>query len=502
MPSIQHLSKSRVLAAMQCPKNLYLKVNNPELENLDNQTIETGNRVGEIARDVLGTPSGALVGHDQELHKAIKETTELVAAGDRPIYEATFVYEGVLVRVDLLIPENTGWQIVEVKSSGKRSFDKSKKGSKRKSLVADCAIQSWVLKGCNIPVHSISLALVDNDWAYPGDGNYKGLLTLRDVKSEVEEIENQVPDWLKIARAALTDGIPDANVGTRCNNPYKCGFWNQCWPVDEEFPVTALGGPGLVAPLVNDGIVDVRQVTRDWLDSISGNTTRQRAIKVWECTMSGRQQIDPAIHDWVASLAFPRYYLDFETVGPAIPLWAGSRPYEVTPFQYSIHIEEAPGHVTHKEFLDLSGNEPSRDLALRLINDLRDEGPVLTYSGYEQRIIEGLRNKYPDLAAPLKDVLSRLVDMMPPITECVLHPEMRGSWSIKYVAPALCPSLSYTDLEEISEGSAASEAYIEAISSDVDKDRKEKIREGLSRYCELDTVCMYEIVKVIGKLRG
>jgi len=166
----------------------------------------------------------------------------------------------------------------------------------------------------------------------------------------------------------------------------------------------------------------------------------------------------------------------------------------VVPFQYSVHVEDEHDHLTHKEFLDLSGNDPSRLLALQLIEELGEDGPVLTYSGYEQRIINGLISKYPDLASQLSRILDRLVDMLPPLQKFVLYPEMLGSWSIKKVAPALCPSISYSDLEEIDEGGAASEAYIEAISSDVDQDRKEKIREGLLRYCELDTLCMYEIV--------
>jgi hypothetical protein len=498
MSRIQYLSKGRVLAANQCPKSLYLKVNHPELQQLDQHVIEAGNRAGDMARHLLGGPDGVLVGHDQELHKAIEQTNELVVLGDRPIYEATFVHEGVLVRVDLLIPSNNGWKIIEVKSSGKKSFDKSKTSSKRKNLIADCAIQAWVLEGCDIPVESISLALIDNDWVYAGDGNYDGLLTLRDVEQEVEETIGQVPNWLIKARTALIDGEPRVRVGTRCSNPYKCGFWDQCWPVNEEYPVTALGGPGLVASLVNDGIRDVRQVPRDWIESISAPKARAKAERVWNCTRTGKPQLDSEIRAWVSSLGFPRFYLDFETVAPAIPLWSGSKPYEVVPFQYSIHVEDEHGQISHKEFLDLSGNDPSRLLALRLIRDLGEEGPVLTYSGYEQRIIDGLVAKHPDLSESLSDILGRLVDMLPPIRESVIHPDFHGSWSIKNVAPVLSPSVSYDALEGVTVGSDASAAFIEAITSNVREEKRDILRKELLEYCELDTECMYEIFKSLG----
>lgn len=395
MASIQYLSKSRVLAALQCPKSLYLKVNKPELQQLDMHVIEAGNRVGEIARQIIAGENGVLVGHDQELHKAIKQTAELVAAGDRPIYEATFIHEGVLVRVDLLIPSDDGWKLIEVKSSGKKSFEKSNTSSKHKNLIADCAIQVWVLKGCGIPLKSISLALIDNDWAYPGGGNYDGLLTLKDVGGEVEGIIDQVPNWLIHARTALANDEPKAKVGTRCSNPYTCGFWDQCWPVNEEFPVMALGGPSLVAPLVNKGILDVRQASRDWFDSIRGVKAQQKAKRVWMCTQAGKLRVDSEIKEWISSLGFPRYYLDFETVSPAVPLWAGYRPYETIPFQYSIHVEDEHGQVTPKEFLDLSGDDPSRQLAERMVHDLGEDGPVLSYSSYELRIINWLIKSTP-----------------------------------------------------------------------------------------------------------
>ncbi len=494
MASNQYLSKSRVLAALQCPKSLYLKVNQPELQQLDMHLIETGHRVGEIARQVIGGQNGVLVGHDQELHKAVEQTAELVAAGDCPIYEATFIHEGVLVRVDLLIPSKDGWQLVEVKSSGKKSFQSSRTSSKHKNLIADCAIQTWVLNGCGVPLKSISLAMVDNDWVYPGNQAYAGLLNSIDVSDEVNGVLEQVPSWLVRARAALTNNEPKTKVGTHCSNPYKCGFWNQCWPVNEEYPVTALGGPSLVGPLVNEGIRDVRKVPESWLESISGAMVREKAKRVWDCTRSGKLQLNSKVKEWLSSLSCPRYYLDFETVAPAIPLWSGTKPYEVIPFQYSIHLEDRHGQVSHMEFLDLSGDEPSKLLAERLIQDLGEEGPVLTYSGYEKRIIDALMIKYPDLSKALFKILNRLVDMLPPIKKYVFHPQMHGSWSIKKVAPALCPSISYAELEGISEGSAASEAFIEAISPNVDEVRKLQIRKELLLYCQLDTECMYAIV--------
>ncbi len=59
-----------------------------------------------------------------------------------------------------------------------------------------------------------------------------------------------------------------------------------------------------------------------------------------------------AIREFLSTLSYPIYHLDFETFQIAIPLWRGTKPYEQIPFQYSLHIDKGDGSTpTHKEFL-------------------------------------------------------------------------------------------------------------------------------------------------------
>ena len=84
--------------------------------------------------------------------------------------------------------------------------------------------------------------------------------------------------------------------------------------------------------------------------------------------------------------------------------------------------------------------------------------------------------------------------LLPLVREHVYHSEFRGSFSIKKVLPALVPDLSYDGLT-ISEGSAASVAYVEMTDPDTSKDRRDTLRKGLLEYCKLDTeamVALYE----------
>jgi len=210
--------------------------------------------------------------------------------------------------------------------------------------------------------------------------------------------------------------------------------------------------------------------------------------------MDGLAELLPGARAFVEALAYPRFYLDFETVGPAIPAWAGTRPYQALPFQWSCHIERAPGAMEHAEFLDLSGDPPMRSLAEQMITDLETSGPVLMYTSYERGVIEGLAGMFPDLAGPLRDIIDRLVDLHPVTRINYYHPDMLGSWSIKAVLPTIAPEMDYAQLEGIQEGTGASLAYLEAIDPKTSEERKEVIRKNLLKYCKHDTEAMVKLV--------
>ena len=72
---------------------------------------------------------------------------------------------------------------------------------------------------------------------------------------------------------------------------------------------------------------------------------------------------------------------------------------------------------------------------------------------------------------------------------------MRGSYSIKYVLPALVPELSYNDLD-IKEGGTASNTFLSMVNETFEGD-VQKIRRQLLQYCELDTFGMVKILEVL-----
>lgn len=197
------------------------------------------------------------------------------------------------------------------------------------------------------------------------------------------------------------------------------------------------------------------------------------------------------------ALAYPRYHFDFETVQFAVPIWPGTRPYQQIPFQWSCHTERAPGKIEHQGHFDTTGNAPMQSVADSLLPTLGDEGPILAhYASFEKTCIEDLANLVPKRARELRKLIPRFVDTLPISRDYYYHPVMMGSWSLKAILPTIAPELDYENVGEVHDGGAASEAYLEIISSD-SPERKAELRKALERYCERDTLALVRLLRFL-----
>lgn len=479
------LSKSRLISAWQCPKKLHLEKHHKELGVITSQmesAFAGGHQVGDIAQKLYGTDNSVEIAFD--FKTMVAETRRLFENGaDFPIFEASFRHENVLVRADVMIPEGDGWHVIEVKAST----------SVKDAHILDCAIQDWVLRNSGIKVLSISLAHINNQFVYQGDGDYNGLLLENDLTEVARSMEYDVLELVAKAREAVSGPMPIIDVGAHCNKPYECQFMSHCWPMDAEYPVTGLGGgKAKLAEWVVAGYRDIRDVKRSEISA-------EQQLRIHRVTESGKAELLPGAREVLEALPYPRYYLDFETIGPAIPVWEGTRPYAPLPIQWSCHIEEEGGHIRHEEFLDLSGEAPMRALAERMIECLGETGPVLMYTTYERTVINGLIEMFPDLAGDLSKIVNRLWDLHPLVKVNYYHPAMLGSWSIKAVLPCIAPHMNYSELEGIKEGTAASDGFLEAINVETDAVRKLELEQQLLRYCRFDTEAMLEIVRFLAR---
>jgi hypothetical protein len=479
------LSKTKLLTSHQCLRRLWLEQRSPELADVSadaESAFATGNVVGEIARQVYGRGHGLFVDFDDGIGAAIETTRDLLAdGGTAPIFEATLEYDGVVVRIDILDRSKRMPRIVEVKAST----------SVKEHHILDCAIQTWLLQQVGLPAQQTVVAHVNNAFVYQDDGQYQEIFVEEDVTELIKKQLALVPRLIEQARSTLADTTePAINIGPHCDAPYACPFYGHCEPPQGAYPVRGLGGRRKkLFALIHDGYRDLRDVPED---ALSGDSQH----RIWEQTRLGEAFIgDTALQEFTTKLEYPRYYLDFETIAFAVPIWIGTRPYEALPFQWSCHIDRGHGELVHEAFLDVSGDFPMRTCAERLVDALGVDGPILVYTHYEARVINGLAERYPDLAHRLHSIRERLVDLHPVTKAHYYHPDMRGSWSIKAVLPTIAEDLNYATLGEVQDGNAAQVAYLEAIRTETSPARREQLRQELLKYCNFDTLAMVKLVE-------
>ena len=476
------LSKSKILSYRQCPKRLWLEKRMPEVAEISEaseRAFAVGHAVGAAAQSLL--PDGVLVEHQDDLRRALAVTRDIMATyPDRPIFEAAFDCDGVLVRTDVLIPEGRKYRLCEVKAASEV----------KAYYFADCAVQAWVLRANGLELSDVELVHIDTSFIYTGNGRYEGLFGKVSLDGQLPEAE--VPAWVEGARAVLSQPEPIVAMGPHCDDPFTCPFKTYCArndPPGPEYPIASLSRGGKLAQrLADEGFADLRDVPAARLTSAVHR-------RVYAATVSGTPYVSPDVANVVRGLAYPRYFMDFETVRFAVPIWAGTRPYQQVPFQWSVHVEHAPGQVEARMFLYLDEADPRKAFLLSLLAAVGDSGPVLAYyASFERNRIEELADAFPQHRAAAEALIARIVDLYPIAKEHYYHRDMRGSWSLKAVLPTVAPDLDYANLEDVQEGGAAEAAFREAISPETTPERRDVLRKALEVYCARDTLALVRLV--------
>lgn len=489
------LSKSKLIAYRQCPKRLWLEVHHPELREdsaAPQASFAVGHQVGEIAQRLYDPRGkGALVDREtKEDFDAAFACTQALLQTAQPIFEAGFRAEGALAFADVMLPARKGgkrgWRMVEVKSST------SVKDYHRD----DAAIQAFVARSSGVPLTAIALAHINNAWVYAGAGDYVGLLRENDLTEEAFGRTEEVHGWITEAhQIAAKKREPQVVTGAQCAHPYECGFLAYCQSQEPqaEQPIRWLPGSltrELQTHIEEHDLIEMRDVPDELLND------KQQRVKA--ATLSGRPYFDrKGAATALAAHKLPAYFLDFETIQFAVPIWKGTHPYQQIPFQFSVHRLARTGKLEQQAFLDLSGADPSRAFAEVLISACGERGPVFVYNAaFEKGRIRELAKRYPRFARALRALNERVVDLLPVARDHYYHPSQQGSWSIKAVLPALCPDLSYGDLDGVQDGGMAMDAYLEAVTPQTSKTRKAEIERQLLAYCALDTYAMVRLWSV------
>lgn len=493
------LSKSKYTTFCQCPKALWLKVFKPETEVIDNARqaiLERGNEVGDLAMGLFGDyvevttlfPDGSLD------HAAmINKTQQEMAKGTDVICEASFSHQGNYCAVDLLKKTDGGWCIYEVKSIS------SNKPKKFEDYFPDIAYQKWVLTQCGVNVTGTYLVCLNSEYILQETLDLSGLFKQNDVSKLIQNEYDKVPVRIQKAMAILNyKQEPDIDLSENCKKPHDCGFWDYCirnLPKPNVFDLYGIGFPF-------SNKLDCYRNGNTSFESLNGMSLGKIRDMQIESAFSGKAFINKeGIRQFLDTLSYPLYFLDFETMALAVPKIIGTRPFQEIPFQYSLHIKESEtASYQHKEFLAASdGSDPRRALAQQLCKDIPQNVCVLAYhKSTECNIIKKLAEAFPDLASHLLYIYENIKDLLDPFKAGYYYvPAMGNSFSIKSVLPALFPndpSLNYHNLDaHVQNGTEAMNIFPKI--KDMQPDEAIATREALLRYCELDTLALVKVLE-------
>ena len=484
MPNKIYLTKTRYTAGLQCLRRLWLNVHRRAGRNeAEAGSVEdVGAEIGRMAHRLF--PGGVLIEEAPWEHaKAVTRTAALIADRSVPaIFEAAFEHSGVRIRVDVLERLPRGyWGMREVKSSGEI----------KEHHYDDVAVQLYVLRKVGIRLASVQILHVNKKYVRGQNGVawprfFSRVDVKRDSKKRLSGIEKTLKQQL---RCLSRTHEPKIELDAHCHSPYSCEHWEGCTaskPADWVFYMPHLSAARR-AKLRTLGIEAISAIPDEF-----DLSPRQTIIR--DVTRNGKLHVGSDLAERLRGFGPPAFYLDFEAVLPAIPLYAGTRPYEVIPFQWSLHHVDSEAVVTHQKFLANANSDPRRSFAESLLKSLRGTKlPVVVYSSYEQARLTELATIFPDLAKPIRGVIRRLTDLLPIVRGCVYHPDFDFSSSIKLAAPALCPDVTYGDLEEIADGGAASTAFWLMASGRADPTTSARLQRSLLAYCRRDTWAMVRL---------
>jgi hypothetical protein len=355
-----------------------------------------------------------------------------VGGEDRAIFGACLASnDGARARIDVLSPGERGLRIGRVRLATAGSD-------------LDVDLVAWwthIAARAGLRVQSMVMMLVEPDFIYPGHGCLAGVFREVDLSPIIGL--RKVPDWLvgmrQTARGpepALPLDPPCLHVAeheVHCPHLAHCGL-NQRAAKGLRVNALEVVGRELADVLRAEGHRRLDTVPEARLP----DARRQRA---WRAVTQSRVVIDDAA-SVIAALPRPWHLLRLDTIGHALPIWAGTRPYQMVPFHWSCLTlpDGLKGDSTHTHFLASGTGDPRRAFADSLLRTLGTQGALIAYNaGFERNRLRELARFAPDLAPALDALQPRIVDLFQLMRAHAYHPQMRGSWSFKSVCRAWVP---------------------------------------------------------------
>lgn len=500
-----YFSKSKFVAACtHCNKYAWLDKYKPSekapVDEFTQSLFDNGHKVGELAKEYFNVDIDVTsVDENGKLNllDMLLQTKKHIKLGTKVIAEASFDFGGFFCSVDILVRnDDDSYDIFEVKSSKREKITKSKPLGVKEKYILDAAYQQYVLKNCDIKVNKVFVVLLEKDYIRGKELDLNEYFAICDVTKYTNEKQGFVANKLSDFGTILSNTNEPASV--ICKNCNKCDYWSYCGcniKSPSVFDIYDLDFK-IKCDLYNSGVSFYD--TPKHKDDLKSAALRQ--IEYYDYPDAA--YINKAdIKEFLDSLTFPIYSLDFETYQAVVPEHEGIATYEQVPFQYSLHVVESfdcdIADVKECHFLDLSGADTRRAIAESLVKNIPYGACVVAYhESTERNIIARLAKHCPDLADHLLSFVYK--DPLKLFENGSYYVKAMGkSFSLKSVSPALFPDdkdMDYHNLEgDVKNGTQAMNVYLKI--KDYTEEERKKIENDLEKYCALDTLAVVKILK-------
>ncbi|MEK6885598.1 MAG: DUF2779 domain-containing protein [Nanoarchaeota archaeon] len=490
------LTKSKYMNGLQCPRLLWIAVNDkqrlPAIEESAQVRFDEGHIVGDYAKKMF---SEGIDIQTDDFKGNLEETQELLNEG-KPLFEAAFSIDRLYSRADVLEPnkdKKDEWNLIEVKSSTKVKDEH----------IQDVAFQKYVYEKAGLKITKCILMHLNSEYVRHGEIKVGELFVQEDITEQVKEEIVRVPARIKEMLEIIDGEEPKSKIGDYCSRPYECPIHSECWKdIPENSVFDLYYGNKKALELFEKGIVLMKDIPNEY--KLGDKQIIQKL-----CAITKKPHIDKKeLKKFIKKLKFPTYFLDFETYQTAIPIYDNLSPYQQIPFQFSLDKIEKDGTKEHYSFIARGSSDPREKFLDELLKVLGRKGSIIVYNqSFEQGRMEELgevfRSKRKDIAIRI----NRMVDLLQPFKDFSYYDcKQQGSCSIKYVLPALTGK-SYSGMD-IANGGQASLKYLWIIHGDKDGKRATpeevaKVREDLEKYCGMDTGAMIVVLeKLKESIRG
>jgi hypothetical protein len=344
------LSKSTFIRGVQCLKSLYLYKKRYFLRDplsAEQQAVfSRGTNVGILAHQLFPGGKDATPPSPSLYSRSVAMTSDWIANGVKVIYEAAFQFEKVLVAIDILVLTPEGWVGIEVKSSRAIS----------ETYMLDAALQYYVITGSGLKLADMRIMHINPEYVREGELVPEKLFTIQSVLEQVLQKQDYISDQILREKEIIElNHSPDIPIGLHCHKPYTCDFVGHCWKNYYRPAIFELDTflPEQQQSLFNQGYHSIAELA----DAPGLNADQKMQISIH---LSGEMFLNKeALSEYIKLSDKPLAFLKVLYCKPAVPLFNGTRPYQVLPFAYALLSAEK--EVPLEYFIVPPGHYPTED---------------------------------------------------------------------------------------------------------------------------------------------